>query len=431
MISRWSPLAACSLTLLLAAGAHASDPFFKYMPPTANAIMCLNIAKLTNDPLTSQVLNLGSMSEVNAKIQQISMATNMDLQKDLERGYFARDMNSGQDSSVLVVKGKFEPARIRALLQLANSTVGTTTVGELKDVMTWSDSPHATNYLAFLPNNIALMAFNAKTLETALMGDGDAGMDRIRPALQSIAPDFEHALMWIYVENPAGLADSAKAKAIPVKSLAGITDLNEKGISATYHASLETTESAKDLLDMGNGLLALAKLKNPEAAKRASLTLDDKSKTLIANMSSSRPELMATVEMLNGLQPNGLGRHQDASETATKMAERVRRNAEFARKQAELSRKQAQLQVEQARLTRSMRELSADPFTSATFPQIDGQSAWPVAPVPPVPPVHIMPATPIMPAVPNGMQQEQIDAIVKEAVQKAMKEAKTSETKSY
>jgi hypothetical protein len=390
--------AALASLLVTSNYAQAADDLVNHVPDGSAAVLSVNLRRIANDPLTSHILALKEMRNVDEKIRQVSAATNIDPRRDLDRLIFAKGAGAREDA-VLLLKGKFDPARIRPLNRLANGNAETTAVGAVDDVLTWKNDEHEKNYLAFLPDGIAILGFSPETVEAAISPRADA-LQKLGPTLAEVSPKFQESLAWLHVSDPASLTGDAEMKTIPVESVDAVLDSNADQLSATVHARIESAARAKDLLDMANGLLALAKLKNNAVAQRVTIGTDATSRTLIASLNYSRPELMEMAEKFAGNQGGNYSRRHDISttvtaemETARRSADFARQNAELARKQAELARRRSALLRERARVERELRRLddnAEDDATTATLP--------PEAPLPPVPPSPPIPTHPSIPA---------------------------------
>lgn len=421
--------------------AHAQDTIFNHIPPSTNALVCVNVHKLANDPLTSQILSSRALREVNQKILQVSAATGIDPQKDLEQFCFARDMAAEEDQSVLLLKGRFDPSRIRPLLQLATSSLETSTIEPVQDVLVWHGDEHDRNYLAFLPDGIAVLTFAPESIRSAIAGNANSPVEQYAPKLSSIAPNFRDAIAWAHLANPATFSDDPTMKSVPVKSVDAVLDADSHGISATVHAEIESVQRAKDLLDMANGFLALARFKDQTIANRVSLTTDETSKTLIAKLNYSRPELLQMAKLLNGHNDYERNLTTEPKELAKIQADLARKNADFARKRADIARKQADLlrkkaDMERAKLEleRSIKELDLQRviMTSETIDS-EIQPPPPVKPAPPVSPKP--PAEPFSRGGPHSslaplpyisepsVSTEQIQAAVQQALETALPSA--------
>jgi hypothetical protein len=161
-----------------------------------------------------------------------------------------------------------------------------------------------------------------------------------------------------------------------VKSLSAIVDLKTDNLVGKAVAHLDAPESAPDLMNLANGLLALGRLQNEvpllnTLAGNVVLRTAESSNTLVAEVNVQRDDLAKFIRMAIATQ----GHHFDYATTgsdrtameqarrqadaARRQADLARRQAELARRQAELVRKQAELEADRAKLEKSLRDMNA------------------------------------------------------------------------
>jgi hypothetical protein len=254
----------------LASGREAGPDELKYVPASAAVVAYANVRDVMASDFR-QKLRLVLPDHDQKGQEEFQRETGINIEQDIDyvlawvspnptaapadgqRGPF------GGGSGMVLLRGRFDATRLESLATSHGGAVETIGAARLFKFNKHGEPAS----IAFLePGLIALG--NDATVRSAIAHGGGAGTIRENAELMSLITDLDSSNLWAVgrmdaLANQAHLPEQLVSQIPAVKWFAASSEING-GLSAVLRAEARDDEAAKNLRDVVQGLMALAKL---------------------------------------------------------------------------------------------------------------------------------------------------------------------------
>jgi hypothetical protein len=254
----------------LASGREAGPDELKYVPASAAVVAYANVRDVMASDFRQKLRQVLPDHDQKGQ-EEFQRETGINIEQDIDyvlawvspnpnpapadgqRGPF------GGGSGMVLLRGRFDATRLESLAAQHGGAVETIGTARLFRFNKHGEPAS----IAFLePGLIALG--NDATVRSAIAHGGGAGTIRENAELMSLITDLDSSNLWAVgrmdaLANQAHLPEQLVSQIPAVKWFAASSDING-GLSAVLRAEARDDEAAKNLRDVVQGFMALAKL---------------------------------------------------------------------------------------------------------------------------------------------------------------------------
>jgi hypothetical protein len=294
-----------SAALLIPALALAADPaLISLLPKDPNMMAGLDFTRAKNSPFGQRILS--EMKDEDAHFKEFVATTGFDPRRDLIEVVVATDGKQKPASSLVLVRGNFDPAKLSAFIQTKGSVKSI-----YKGVELWTDSKNQEGSLAIVDSSLAM--FGGTDAVKGAIDRRGAGAPALSPAVLARVNEWSMANdAWVVSNVPfadMGVNSDGKNQVLPQGFSADTIRAASAGVR--FGKSLELsgdviTKSDKDaqsLADMVRFLASLVKMNaNKPGADEAAKVLE--SLQLSTDGATMKFYLAVPEDMLNKMLEN-------------------------------------------------------------------------------------------------------------------------------
>lgn len=261
-------IATTALLLASAGVASAAEAISTLIPANSEVYFTLDTRKLIDSDVFKKLYNEKLASSKKAQIELLNSLVGIDVLKDVNRVHVWGKIDQ-DDTVTAAIDGRFNQEKLITLLK-ANETYDSFADGDLT-IHHWVDNKDSKErYGTFLSADRILIGNSKTALSSALEARKDKKANvTSTPNAAAFSPAGD-AVFYGFAVTPDGKGGKA-ANLKDLRSAMLKCDLNKAGFTADSMVNMATAQSAKDLSDLGQAALVLARLngEDPELAALA------------------------------------------------------------------------------------------------------------------------------------------------------------------
>jgi hypothetical protein len=253
---------ATTALLLASAGvATAADAISSLIPANSEIYFTLDTRKLIDSDVFKKLYNERLDSSKRAQIDLLNSLVGIDVLKDVNRVHIWGKIDQ-DDTVTAAIDGRFNKDKLVTLLK-ANETYDSFAEGDLT-IHHWVDNKDAKErYGTFVSSDRVLVGNSKSALMNALAARKDKSANvTSTPNASSFSPAGD-AVFYAFAITPEGKAGK-NPNLKDLRSAVLKCDLTKAGFTADSMINMATAQSAKDVSDLAQAALVLARLQGDD-----------------------------------------------------------------------------------------------------------------------------------------------------------------------
>jgi hypothetical protein len=291
----------------------------KYVPGDAVVVAYANVADVMHSEFRQRMKQV-EPAEAKGR-EEFQTQTGINIETDIDRVVACVMPGTGgaEKNALVLVSGRFDEPRLAALAREHDGTEE-----DYQGRRLYSMKPHgaeqATGAMTFIKSDLVAVGSKTAVQHTidVTLGKGTAGNVTSNPDLMKMIQAVDNGNAWAVgrfdvLANQVKLPDQY-AKQVPAITWFSASGRVNGGVSGTVSVEAKDADAAKNLSDVVNGFIALAKLQTGPTAK-PEMQEALKSLQLMVNDKTVAVSFSISPDMLDILKSRA--RHQDAPTTGS------------------------------------------------------------------------------------------------------------------